>query len=104
MAKNTGLIVLGGVAIVGLVAYFLIKGTGQSPANANPTSVQTPQSITPSSLFTSTPSLSTGGSGSGNFTLAQTYSPYYSSSSTYTNQTTQTTTSNPQTTVKLGLF
>jgi hypothetical protein len=96
-------LVVGGVAAVAVVAYFLLKG-GQSPTNANPTSVQTPVSVTPSSVFNSTPSLSTGGSGSGNFTLAQTYSPYYSTSNAYTNTTTQTTTSNPQTSVKLGLF
>jgi hypothetical protein len=84
---------LAAVGIVAVAAYFILKG-GQSPQNANPTSVQTPVSVTPSSLFNSTPSLSTGGSGSGNFTLAQTYSPYYSSSNTYTNQTTTTTTSN----------
>ncbi len=96
--------ILGGVAVAAAAVYFLIKGTGQAPQNANPTNVQTPVSVTPSSLFNSTPSLSTGGSGSGNFTLAQTWSPYYSSSNTYTNQTTTTTTSNPQTTLKIGLF
>jgi hypothetical protein len=101
---SKGTIALVGLGIAGLVAFFIFKGTGQAPANSNPTSVQTPVSVTPSSLFNSTPSLSTGGSGSGNFTLAQTYSPYYSTSNTYTNQTTTTTTSNPQTTLKIGLF
>jgi hypothetical protein len=90
--------------VAAVAAYLFLKGGGQSPSNANPTNVQTPQSVTPSSLFTSTPSLTTGGSGSGNFTLAQTYSPYYSSTNTYTNQTTTTTTSNPQTSLKVGLF
>ena len=101
---SKGILALGAIAIVAAAVYFIFKGGGQSPQNANPTNVQTPQTVNPSSLFTSTPSLSTGGSGSGNFTLAQTYSPYYSSTNTYTNQTTQTTTSNPQTTVKVGLF
>jgi hypothetical protein len=97
-------VIVGGLAVAAVAGYVLLKGTGQSPQNANPTSVQTPVSVTPSSLFNSTPSLSTGGSGSGNFTLAQTYSPYYSTSNTYTNTTTQTTTSNPQTSIHLGIF
>src|SRR5438309_8805895 len=100
---SKGVLALGAVGIIAVAAYLILKG-GQSPQNANPTSVQTPVSVTPSSLFNSTPSLSTGGSGSGNFTLAQTFSPYYSSTNTYTNQTTTTTTSNPQTTLRLGWF
>ena len=101
---SRNILIVAGLGVVGVIAFLLLKGTGQTPQNANPTNVQTPQSVTPSSLFNSTPSLSTGGSGSGNFTLAQTYSPYYSSTNTYTNQTTTTTTSNPQTTLKVGLF
>ena len=101
---SKGVLTLVGLGIVGVVAFFILKGTGQAPSSSVPTNVQTPQSVTPSSLFNSTPSLSTGGSGSGNFTLAQTFSPYYSSTNTYTNQTTTTTTSNPQTTLKVGLF
>ena len=96
-------LIVGGLAVAAVAAYFLLKG-GQSPNNANPTSVQTPVSVTPSSLFTSTPGLNTGGSGSGNFTLQQTYSPYYSTSNAYTNTTTTTTTSNPQSSLKIGLF
>jgi hypothetical protein len=99
---SKGVLALGAVSIVAVAAYLIFKGS--APSNSNPTNVQTPQSVQPASLFTSTPSLSTGGSGSGNFTLAQTYSPYYSSQQTYTNQTTTTTTSNPQTTIKVGLF
>lgn len=103
MASKTWLIV-GGVAVVAVLGYLLLKGGGASPNNANPTNVQTPVSVTPSSLFNSTPGLNTGGSGSGNFTLQQTYSPYYSTSNAYTNTTTTTTTSNPQVSLKLGLF
>jgi len=97
-------IIVAGVGVAAVAAYLFLKGGGQSPQNANPTNVQTPVSVTPSSLFSSTPSLSTGGSGSGNFTLQQTYSPYYSSSNSWTNQTTTTTTSNPQNSLKFGLF
>ena len=105
MASNRNLLIIGGLAIAGLVAYFILgKGTGQSPSNANPTNVQVPTSITPASTFNSTPNLSTGGTGSGSFTVQQTYSPYYSSSNTWTNTTTQTTTSNPQSSLKIGLF
>ena len=103
MASNKWLIVAG-VGVAAVLGYLLLKGGGQSPNNANPTNVQTPVSVTPSSLFTSTPGLNTGGSGNGNFTLQQTYSPYYSTSNTLTNQTTTTTTSNPQVSLKLGLF
>lgn len=100
---TTGIIVIGGVVIVGAIAYFILKG-GQSPQNANPVAVQAPTSVQPASLFTSTPGLTTGGSGTGNFTLQQTYSPYYSTENTYTNTTTTTTTSNPQTSVHFGIF
>jgi len=110
-----------GIAAIGAVAlavYLIFKGAGpqgagsgllsgfgqQAPSNANPLNVAAPTSVQPTSLFTSTPSLTTGGSGSGNFTLAQTYSPYYSSSNTYTNTTTTTSNSNPQTNLKVGLF
>lgn len=107
MVKANTVLVIGGLAVAGLVAYFLFGRSNQGGSSVStPIDVQTPQSITPSaaSLFNSRPDLTTGGSGSGNFTLLQTYSPYYSTTSnltndytnTYTNTTTTTTTSNPQ--------